>query len=136
MAQPGPPPEVISIDHVILAVSDWGRSRSFYERALGAEAVELESGRKALRIGPTQLNVHLPADLASGENLARLPVRPGGSDICFQWDGPIAKAISHLKGEGVEIETGPVPRPGAEGMGTSVYFRDPDGSLLELISYE
>jgi catechol 2,3-dioxygenase-like lactoylglutathione lyase family enzyme len=29
-----------------------------------------------------------------------------------------------------------VPRTGARGTGTSVYFRDPDGSLLEFISYE
>jgi catechol 2,3-dioxygenase-like lactoylglutathione lyase family enzyme len=35
----------------------------------------------------------------------------------------------------VEVETGPVPRDGAAGRGTSVYFRDPDGSLLELIAY-
>jgi catechol 2,3-dioxygenase-like lactoylglutathione lyase family enzyme len=31
---------------------------------------------------------------------------------------------------------GPVTRYGGRGKGTSVYFRDPDGSLLELISYE
>jgi catechol 2,3-dioxygenase-like lactoylglutathione lyase family enzyme len=30
---------------------------------------------------------------------------------------------------------GPVERFGARGTGTSVYFRDPDGSLLEFISY-
>jgi catechol 2,3-dioxygenase-like lactoylglutathione lyase family enzyme len=30
---------------------------------------------------------------------------------------------------------GPVERRGAGGTGTSVYFRDPDGSLLEFISY-
>jgi catechol 2,3-dioxygenase-like lactoylglutathione lyase family enzyme len=35
----------------------------------------------------------------------------------------------------VNVELGPVPRIGARGDGTSVYFRDPDGSLLELISY-
>lgn len=34
------------------------------------------------------------------------------------------------------IELGPVERVGGRGTGTSVYFRDPDGSLLELISYE
>jgi len=28
-----------------------------------------------------------------------------------------------------------MPRGGAKGRGTSVYFRDPDGTLLELISY-
>jgi catechol 2,3-dioxygenase-like lactoylglutathione lyase family enzyme len=27
-------------------------------------------------------------------------------------------------------------RFGAKGTGTSVYFRDPDGSLLEFISYQ
>jgi catechol 2,3-dioxygenase-like lactoylglutathione lyase family enzyme len=31
---------------------------------------------------------------------------------------------------------GPVERQGANGTGSSVYFRDPDGSLLEFISYE
>jgi catechol 2,3-dioxygenase-like lactoylglutathione lyase family enzyme len=36
----------------------------------------------------------------------------------------------------MEIELGPVPRTGARGSGTSVYFRDPDGSLLEFISYD
>jgi catechol 2,3-dioxygenase-like lactoylglutathione lyase family enzyme len=35
----------------------------------------------------------------------------------------------------VEVEEGPVERHGAGGAGTSVYFRDPDGSLLEFISY-
>jgi catechol 2,3-dioxygenase-like lactoylglutathione lyase family enzyme len=35
----------------------------------------------------------------------------------------------------VEVELGPVRRQGARGEGASLYFRDPDGSLLELISY-
>jgi hypothetical protein len=29
-----------------------------------------------------------------------------------------------------------VPRFGARGIGTSVYFRDPDGSLLEFMAYD
>jgi catechol 2,3-dioxygenase-like lactoylglutathione lyase family enzyme len=33
------------------------------------------------------------------------------------------------------VELGPVLRAGAQGVGKSVYFRDPDGSLLEFISY-
>jgi catechol 2,3-dioxygenase-like lactoylglutathione lyase family enzyme len=62
-------------------------------------------------------------------------VQPGGCDLCFVWSGPIEGAIDHLRGHGVEVELGPVRRSGARGEGTSVYFRDPDGSLLELISY-
>jgi catechol 2,3-dioxygenase-like lactoylglutathione lyase family enzyme len=68
--------------------------------------------------------------------VARIPVPPGGSDLCFEWDGPIDGALAHLKRHGVTIELGPVATHGARGAGTSVYFRDPDGSLLELISYE
>ena len=64
-----------------------------------------------------------------------VPVDPGGSDLCFEWEGPIEGAVEHLRGNGVGVELGPVARSGARGAGTSVYFRDPDGSLLELISY-
>ena len=34
------------------------------------------------------------------------------------------------------VELGPVPRFGALGAGRSVYFRDPDGSLMEFIAYD
>jgi catechol 2,3-dioxygenase-like lactoylglutathione lyase family enzyme len=68
--------------------------------------------------------------------VAAKPVMPGNSDLCFVWDGPIESAAEHLQKHGVEIEDGPVTRYGGRGKGTSVYFRDPDGSLLELISYE
>jgi catechol 2,3-dioxygenase-like lactoylglutathione lyase family enzyme len=49
--------------------------------------------------------------------------------------GPIAEARAHLVRHGVTIEVEPVPRTAARGAGTSIYFRDPDGSLLEFISY-
>ncbi len=67
--------------------------------------------------------------------VARLPVQPGNSDVCFEWNGPIADAIAHLGRCKVAIELGPVERNGAKGRGTSVYFRDPDGSLMEFMSY-
>lgn len=100
---------------------------------LGAEIIEMTRGRYAYRFGDQQLNVHGPG--STPEPRAKDPVRPGNSDVCLAWDGPIEEAIAHLRERGVAVELGPVERRGAQGEGTSVYFRDPDGSLLELISY-
>jgi catechol 2,3-dioxygenase-like lactoylglutathione lyase family enzyme len=117
-----------------MAVSDWETSNRFYRDVLGAELIPMGGQRVAYRLGDTQLNVHGPGVDVS-DNVARLPVRPGGSDLCFAWPSSIDDAIAHLERHGIEIETGPVERIGAGGLGTSVYFRDPDGSLLEFISY-
>ena len=125
----------IRLDHSVVAVSDWEVSNRFYRDVVGAELIEHGPGQRvAYRLGDTQLNVHGPGvDVSS--NVARLPVQPGNSDLCFVWPGPIEQAVEHLARHGVEIETGPVDRLGARGPGTSVYVRDPDGALLEFISY-
>jgi catechol 2,3-dioxygenase-like lactoylglutathione lyase family enzyme len=122
----------VALDHCVVHVSDWERSNAFYRDVLGAELVPVGKGW-AYRFGGQQLNLHGPG--LEPAPVARLPVRPGGSDLCFEWPGPIAEALEHLARRGVAAELGPVPRHGARGPGTSVYFRDPDGSLLEFISY-
>ncbi|HEY6695556.1 MAG TPA: VOC family protein [Solirubrobacteraceae bacterium] len=123
---------MISLDHCVIAVSDWDRSNAFYRDVLGAELIQRGPGW-AYRFGAQQLNVHGPG--VQGEPVARDPVRPGNSDLCFVWDGSIEAAVEHLRDHGVDVELGPVPRAGARGDGTSVYFRDPDGTLLEFITY-
>lgn len=123
----------MQLDHCVIAVTDWERSNRFYADVLGAELVELTYGRFAYRFGEQQLNVHGPG--SEPHPRAVDPVRPGNSDLCFRWEGPIDGAVDHLHERGVEVEVGPVERMGANGIGTSVYFRDPDGTLLELISY-
>jgi catechol 2,3-dioxygenase-like lactoylglutathione lyase family enzyme len=125
----------VRVDHVVIAVTDWERSNAFYRDVLGAELVEIENGRFAYRLADgQQLNVHGPG--STPDPRAVDPVRPGNSDLCFVWAGPAGEAAAHLLAHGVAVELGPVVRQGARGMGMSVYFRDPDGSLLELISYE
>jgi len=124
----------LRLDHVVIAVSDWERSNAFYRDVLGADVVELDRSRYAYVLADGQrLNVHGPG--ATPEPRAVDPVRPGNSDLCFLWDGTVEEASAHLGAHGVEIELGPVARTGARGDGTSLYFRDPDGSLLELIVY-
>lgn len=120
------------LDHVVIAVSDFERSNAFYRDVLGVEVVEID-GRVAYRLEGQQLNVHGPG--VRPAVVARIPVAPGNSDLCFEWDGAIDGALEHLRARGVRVEAGPITRGGAKGRGTSVYFRDPDGTLLELISY-
>ena len=122
----------VSLDHCVIHVSDWERSNAFYRDVLGAEVVAVGKGW-VYRFGTIQLNVHGPG--VDPHPVARVPVPPGGSDLCFVWPGPISEAQARLEREGVRVELGPVPRTAARGAGLSVYFRDPDGSLLEFISY-
>ena len=94
----------LKLDHTIVGVSDWETSNSFYRDVVGAELVRGgPAGRVAYRLGDTQLNVHGPGvDLSA--NVARLPVRPGNSDLCFVWPGAIEEAVEHLGRHGVAVE--------------------------------
>ena len=123
----------IGFDHCVIAVTDWERSDAFYARVLGAEIPPHDELRAEYRFGEWKLNVHGPG--FEGLN-ARLPVEPGNSDLCFVWPGAVDEAVEHLRRHGVAIEAGPFERDaGARGVGTHVYFRDPDGSLLEFVTY-
>jgi catechol 2,3-dioxygenase-like lactoylglutathione lyase family enzyme len=122
----------IDLDHCVIAVTDWQRSNAFYRDVIGAEVIQRPPGY-VYRLGERQLNVHGPG--VEPQPVARDPVRPGNSDLCFRWPGPIETAVEHLAGQGVPVELGPVPRSAALGEGRSVYFRDPDGSLMEFISF-
>lgn len=122
----------LTLDHCVIHVSDWQRSNAFYAAVLGAEVVARGNGF-AYRLGNIQLNCHGPG--VAPQPVAKIPVAPGNSDLCFVWPGDVEAAARHLERCGVAIELGPVERYGARGRGTSLYFRDPDGSLLEFIVY-
>lgn len=124
----------VPLDHVVIAVSDRAAAVSFYTGLLGAEVVERPEGRIAFRVGEQLLNVHEP-HLEPAAPLARQPVRPGNSDLCFAWPATPRLAVQLIEALGAELVGGPVPRTGARGPGQSVYCRDPDGTLIELIAY-
>jgi catechol 2,3-dioxygenase-like lactoylglutathione lyase family enzyme len=79
----------VKLDHCVIHVSEWERSNAFYRDVLGAELVKRPAGW-AYRFGDAQLNVHGPG--VQPAEVARLPVQPGNSDLCFEWNGPIAEA--------------------------------------------
>ena len=120
---------VTNLDHLVLTVADIETTTSFYERVLRMESIVFASDRRALRFGEQKLNLH-----AQGHEFEPKAAHPlaGSADLCFLLDGPLDGAIDHLHAEGVPIEHGPVVRSGALGPIRSVYFRDPDGNLIEV----
>jgi catechol 2,3-dioxygenase-like lactoylglutathione lyase family enzyme len=122
----------VKLDHCVIHVSDWEQSNLFYKNVLKAEVIKRGAGY-FYRFGDKQLNCHGPGVVATP--VARERVMPGNSDLCFEWDGTIEEAMAHLQAHHVAVELGPIARFGAKGDGTSIYFRDPDGSLMEFIVY-
>src|SRR2546427_9205208 len=108
----------VSFDHCVVHVSEWERSNAFYRDVLGAELVRRPHGW-AYRFGAAQLNLHGPGFHPA--EVARIPVAPGNSDLCFQWNGPIADAIAHLERCPVPLAARPLERFCAQSPGTSVY---------------
>jgi catechol 2,3-dioxygenase-like lactoylglutathione lyase family enzyme len=119
------------LDHLVLTVTDIDRTRAFYERVLGMETLVFGEGRRALTFGTQKLNLHEAGQ--EFEPKAAAPT-PGSADLCFLTNSSMAEVVEHLEANSVEIIEGPVRRTGATGPIKSVYFRDPDGNLLEVSS--
>ena len=120
------------IDHLVLTVHDLERTIDFYSRVLGMEPVTFAGGRRALSFGRQKLNLH-----QSGREYEprALKPAPGAIDLCLITDTPVEQVLEHLRAQGVHIVQGPVDKTGATGPIRSVYFRDPDGNLVEVSNY-
>ena len=119
---------ITGFDHIVLVVEDVAATVDFYERTLGMEGVEHTAGKWALTFGTNKISLQPAADPPSK---ARDTV-PGSGNFCVLTDDDIDAVAGHLSGLGVEIEDGPVEKVGATGGIMSVYFRDPDGNLVEV----
>lgn len=118
-----------SVDHIVLTTRDLHRCLDFYTRVLGMTVEHYGEGRIALKFGAHKFNVHPPGFEATIR--AQVPT-PGSLDLCFLCEGPLERAIEHLRTCKVEIEEGPSLRTGARFQIRSVYVRDPDGNLIEI----
>ena len=123
---------ITNIDHLVLTVKDIEQTCNFYRRNLGMEVVTFGDDRKALVFGDQKINLHQQGKEISPH--AAKPT-PGSADLCFISETPIDRIIEVLLGNGVDIIEGPVERTGAVGQITSIYFRDPNGNLLEISNY-
>jgi catechol 2,3-dioxygenase-like lactoylglutathione lyase family enzyme len=119
----------LRLDHLVLTVADIERTLAFYERVLGMERQSFGAGRIALRFGDQKLSLHQAG--REPEPKALLPT-PGSADLCLLTNTPLETLAAHLQSCAVEILEGPVARTGATGPILSLYFRDPDGNLIEV----
>lgn len=117
------------LDHLVLTVADVAATCDFYTRVLGMEVVAFGEGRTALCFGRQKINLHTAG--REFEPKAHRPM-PGSGDLCFITQTPVQEVLAHLQKQGVDVLEGPVPRTGATGPIVSVYFRDPDGNLIEV----
>jgi catechol 2,3-dioxygenase-like lactoylglutathione lyase family enzyme len=119
---------VKAFDHIVLCVVDVATTCWFYERVLGMEPREEKPGKWSLHFGVHKISLQ---DATRTPELARR-TEPGSGNFCVLTDIALDKVISHLEKEGVSIVEGPDERIGAVGTIRSVYFRDPDGNLVEV----
>jgi len=120
---------VLELDHIVLNVADVDRSLHFYCQDLGLPGLRVEQWHRAevpfpsVRVNTTTIIdlLHAPR---SGEN---------ADHFCLVVEPTDLEA---LRDSGrFDVVEGPVQRYGAQGEGTSLYIRDPDGNVVELRHY-
>ena len=124
--------KILSIDHIVLNTANLEKCLDFYERLLGFRA-EQKDGRYALWFGQQKINIHTrPAEFLPA---AAYPLA-GSLDLCFAAAGSAEDALRELREKNAPLVSDVVIRHGARGTMKSVYFRDPDGNLVELGFYD
>lgn len=123
------PFEILTLDHVVLNVTDMARSVRFYCNALGARIErEIEDvGMVQLRLGASLV------DLLPAEALGVAEVSDHNMDHFCLRIAPFDEAAirAHLEAQGIDVPE-PARRYGADGFGPSIYIEDPDGNIVEL----
>jgi catechol 2,3-dioxygenase-like lactoylglutathione lyase family enzyme len=117
------------IDHVVLTVKSIDASCDFYARTLGMQPVTFAGGRRALAFGNQKFNLH---EARKEFEPKAHRATPGSADFCLITSTPMSDVMAHLRACKVDVLEGPVERTGATGPILSVYFRDPDGNLVEV----
>ena len=120
---------ISGIDHLVLTVEDIPRTCRFYQDVLDMRVIAFGDRRYALGFGRQKINLHQAGQ--AFEPKASRPT-PGSADLCLLTTRPIVEVQARLKNRNIPIIEGPVERTGATGPILSVYFRDPDGNLIEV----
>jgi catechol 2,3-dioxygenase-like lactoylglutathione lyase family enzyme len=115
--------------HVVLTVADVERSLAWYVDELGLEPLRVDEWRRgevlfpSVRVTPETI-IDLFKGERSGVNLDHLCLVVEPTDL------EAVRASGRF-----DVVDGPARRWGAQGDGTSLYVRDPDGNVVELRHY-
>ena len=130
---------VESIDHLVVNVTDAERSAQWYQRVLGMRRIDYGQDpnhpRTAMLFGHQRINLR-PIAVSKQEWFTADHDAAGSDDLCFLTASTPEEVLAHLDTCGVDVVSGPDMRSGALGPIRSIYCRDPDGSLIEIASYE
>ena len=130
------------VDHIVLNVEDEEKMIAFYEKVLMFPSERIEEFRAGNVPFPSvRLNADTIIDLFP-KKMWETSARAGnGRENLNHFCVALSKRAwqdlaERLHANEVPIEVGPVPRWGAHGTGTSIYFRDPESNLIEARYYE
>ena len=128
------PGTVVGLDHVALPMQNSEAMAVFYA-SLGLSVAQSPYLLR-VQLGDQMVNFHRP-ELWQGDFPLRAPAAvPPCGDMCFVWQGSVDSLTQLLGRAEVRIVEGPVEREGGRRVpGSSVYVRDPDGNLIEFITY-
>ena len=129
------------MDHIVLNVEDDEKMIDFYSKVLMFSTERLEEYQAgkvpfpSVRMNPDTIIDLFPKKMWQNSSTTGNG-RNNLNHFCFSiskktWEG----LLERLKTNNVDIEIGPVQRWGAHGAGTSIYFRDPEGNLVEARYY-
>jgi catechol 2,3-dioxygenase-like lactoylglutathione lyase family enzyme len=112
--------EVTGIDHVVLHVADVARSERFYVEVLGFTVAHGGGGHTFLRCGDQMVALfeRTDRDIHAGAEMNHLALR-----LAAGYD----EVKAALEAEGIEVRG----RPGDDHC---IYFDDPDGHRLQLVT--
>jgi catechol 2,3-dioxygenase-like lactoylglutathione lyase family enzyme len=130
------------MDHIVLNVEDDEKMIDFYLKVLTLVPERLEEYRAGKVPFPSvRLNSDTIIDLFPKKLWQRSARSAKGRANLNHFCITLSKEtwenlIGRLEANHVDVEEGPIPRWGANGTGTSIYFRDPEGNLIEARYYE
>lgn len=124
----------VFLDHTILEVSDLAESKEFYRDVVGLESRGRSGPFEVMLITPD-----LALDLWEQPEPASRHLAIGMDRVTFDATFDRIRASGTTYGDGPSTPTsmrGPGRSTGVHGGTDSVYFHDPSGHLLEILTYD